>query len=348
MKSSKSSESKYPQPSISLSKGAVPAAGGAFAPRAVSGAIISSVKRNIQRVALADIALGSGHRALNDDHVEELRKSIERIDLTTPIFVVVGPLGVVTLIAGQHRLEAMRRLGRTHIDAFVLDADVTNNRLLTLSENLHRLGYCALERAEAENEWLQASQNDPGQLAQSSRHQPNDRGISRTSRTLDVSRRELKRAQQIAGISPEAKLKARELKLHDNQSALLKIAKGLTAEDQVKIATDIIERKNQRSRLCSIEAASAPAMVSQPQLPPVNYVASCGGPASSDLPIPDFFKRGDPEEHFNKLLAAWNVASLLRVAWADALPVARSRFVFEVLHVEPCVAPSMQSEADHG
>ncbi|WP_338834087.1 ParB/RepB/Spo0J family partition protein [Bradyrhizobium septentrionale] len=352
MKSSKSFESNYPHPSISLSKGAVPGVGsGGVASRVVSGAIISSIKRNIQRVALADIVLGAGHRQLNDDHVEELKKSIERIDLTTPIFVVVGPPGVVTLIAGQHRLEAMRRLGRTHIDALVLDADVTKNRLLTLSENLHRLDFCALERAEAENEWLQASQDDPGQLAQpSAEHQPNDRGISRTSRTLDVSRRELKRAQRIARISPEAKLRARELKLHDNQSALLKIAEGMTTEDQVKIATDIVERKKQKSRLCSIEPVIPPAIASEPRLPPVNWAASRPGPASSDLTIPDFLKRGDPEEHFNKLLAAWNVAPLLQAAWADALPVARSRFAFEVLQIESesCIAPSKQSEADHG
>ncbi|WP_354101131.1 ParB/RepB/Spo0J family partition protein [Bradyrhizobium sp. RT5a] len=303
-----------------------------------------SVERKIQRIALAEIVTGAGHRLIDNDHVEILAESIERIGLTTPIFVVLEAAGVAALIAGQHRVEAMRRLERTHIDAIVLDPDQSNNRLLTISENLHRLGYCALERAEAENEWLQASQEEAGQVAQpSGGHQPNDRGISKTSRKLEVPRRELQRAQKIASIFPEGKLRARELKLHDNQAALLKIAEGKTADEQLKIAADVVEQRKQKARLPASQASPLPSRVGE-QSPLRQDSSSPGALAPSDHNgIPDFLKRGDPGEHFNRLVVAWNASPALQAAWADGVPAARSRFATEVLRI----VPSENSEAAH-
>ncbi|WP_442895163.1 hypothetical protein [Bradyrhizobium sp. AZCC 2230] len=230
----------------------------------------------------------------------------------------------------------MRRLERTHIDAIVLDPNESRNRLLTLSENLHRLGYCALERAEAENEWLQASEEEAGQLAQpSGGHQPNERGISKTSRKLEVSRRELQRAQRIAGIFPEVKLRARELKLQDNQSALLKIADGKTVDEQLKIASDIVDQKKPRSRQPTSEAPLPQSRVGEQSLPTHNSPAPRGSPPRDDGGIPDFLKRGDPGEHFKRLVAAWNSSPALQAAWADGVPAARSRFAAEVLRIVP-------------
>ncbi|UGX92902.1 ParB/RepB/Spo0J family partition protein [Bradyrhizobium barranii subsp. barranii] len=331
------------QPSISNSRGPVPViATGLSSPQL--GTSPSSIESKIQRIALSRLVVGVGHRPIDTDHVETIKESIERIGLTTPVFVVIEATGVATLIAGQHRVEAMRRLERTHIDAIVLDSNESRNRLLTISENLHRLGYCALERAEAENEWLQASQEEAGQVAQpSGGHQPNDRGISKTSRKLEVPRRQLQRAQKIASIFPEGKLRARELKLHDNQAALLKIAEGKTADEQLKIAADVVERRKQKARLPASEASPLPSRVGE-QSPLRQHSPAPRVLAPSDHNgIPDFLKRGDPEEHFNRLVVAWNASPALQAAWADGVPTARSRFATEVLRM----VPSENAEAAH-
>ncbi|TYL92729.1 hypothetical protein FXB40_23855 [Bradyrhizobium rifense] len=332
-------KSRLPQSSISHARGPVRVLGNSPAP----GTSPSSVETKVQRIALSELVAGVGHRPIDIDHVEIIKESIERIGLTTPIFVVIEATGVATLIAGQHRVEAMRRLERTHIDAIVLDPNQSRNRLLTISENLHRLGYCALERAEAENEWLQASQEEAGQVAQpSGGHQPNERGISKTSRKLEVSRRELQRAQRIAGIFPEGKLRARELKLQDNQSALLRIADGKTVDEQLKIAADIVKQKKPKSRPPTTEAPPSQSRAGE-QSPATQDSPAPRGLPPSDGGIPDFLKRGDPGEHFNRLVVAWNASPALQAAWADGVPAARSRFAIEVLRI----VLSDSSEACH-
>lgn len=321
---------------ISHPRGAVSSSSSDLQPPAPVAGLIA-VERKIERIALAEIVTGSGHRLIDNHHVEVLAQSIDRIGLTTPIFVVLQA-GAAALIAGQHRVEAVRRLGQTHIDAIVLDSNEPKNRLLTISENLHRLGYSALERAEAENEWLQAFEGEGGQDAQpSGGHQPNDKGVSKTSRALEVSRRELQRAKRIAGISPEAKLRARELGLHQKQSALLRIAEGTTAQDQLNIVSEIAERKrqprkpkNKVSDTGSKVDGPAPPDKGTPARPPQNDVEG----------MPGFLNRRDPERAFQELVAAWNAASQLKLTWADAPPASQSRFVAEVL----CIVPSEQSE----
>ena len=304
-------------------------------------------------VAVADITRSGLYRALDDKHVADLQESIRRIGLITPISVAASTPNYV-LIAGQHRMEAVQRLGWTHIEAIILDANGTSNRLVAIAENLHRLELCPLDRAELQNEWLQASQDQAGQIAQpSGGHQPNDKGISKTARTLEVSRRELKRAQIIAGISPEAKRKARELGLHNKQSALLKIAAGQTVYEQLKIAVDI-PRKGRKSRSSASEPAGPESLVteravvastvSEPSLPTVNCVAPCDVPANGDIGISESLNRRDhPTKAFEALLFEWEAAPRLNVAWADAPLATRSRFATEVLRL----VLSGQSKAKH-
>lgn len=291
----------------------------------------ASGERKARRIELFKISVGAGHRPVDEDHVAELQESFQRIGLTTPPIVAEDASGVITLIAGQHRVKAALNLGWTHIDAFVQDTNDPKNRLLTLSENLHHLGLSALDRAEQEGEWLQAFQQEAAQVAHpSGGHQPKEQGISKASRKLDVSRRELERAKIIAGISPEAKLKAREFKLHNNQSALLKIAEGKSAEEQLKIAAALVERK-------------------KPERKSRGNKADLGRPQTDDIGLPDFLNRRDPDTAFQALLAAWKDAPNLQVAWADAPLAARSRFAAEVLLVESkgCVAVAEKLEVDH-
>lgn len=277
------------------------------------------------------------YRCLNERHVADLQESIERIGLTTPIFVAPAVAGGFTLVAGQHRLEATRRLGQTHIDAIVLEPNGEHNRLLAISENLHRLSPSALERAEAQSEWVQAFQDEVGQLAQPlGGQQPNNKGVSKTSRELDVSRRELSRAQKIAGIAPEAKIKIRELALHDNQSALLKIAAGQTVDEQLALAADFVEHKKRRVLSAQEVAISIPP-VSASSLPAIDW--STTGTTSEDYDI----TKSDHEVDFNKLVASWNASPDFQRVWSTAISAARVRFAADVLNV----LTANQSEASH-
>ncbi len=73
--------------------------------------------------------------------VAALAENILRCGLLQPILIrknegAAGP--PYRLIAGRRRLEAIRLLGRSHIDAILLSADRTRARMLALSENLSR------------------------------------------------------------------------------------------------------------------------------------------------------------------------------------------------------------------
>lgn len=301
-------------------------------------AITSSGASKLLSVPVIDITCNGSYRELDESHVLDLQASIGRIGLTTPISLAAGTSKLV-LIAGQHRLEAVRRLGWTHIDAITFDANEADNRLIAISENLHRMELCPLDRAELQNEWLQAIRDQAGQVAHPAGGlQPNDRGMSKASRQTSVPARQLRRAESIAGISPEAKAKARELGLHDKQSALLKIAEGKTAGDQLKIISELVKRKKRSSRPPRDEAAETPSRDSELVLSTPSSSSTNGVEA-----IPDFLKRGEAEEHFARLIAAWNAAAQFKLAWADAPPAARSRFAVELLGI----VSSERSEANY-
>lgn len=99
------------------------------------------------RIFANDIVIGERHRALSDDAVARLSRSIAEIGLKYPISVRVvdemeidGALvsGVPVLVAGAHRLAAVQALGWTHIDCIEVDDDPVTAELWELAENLHR------------------------------------------------------------------------------------------------------------------------------------------------------------------------------------------------------------------
>jgi ParB family chromosome partitioning protein len=109
------------------------------------------------RLAIAAISIGSRLRQLREPIVRELMDSISMLGLREPISVSTG-LGqregggpeVVTfaLVVGRHRLEACRRLGRTEIEANILQLDEAECKLWEIDENLCRAELSQLERAE--------------------------------------------------------------------------------------------------------------------------------------------------------------------------------------------------------
>lgn len=95
-------------------------------------------------------------RSISETAVEALMESIERLGLLQPILVVASKItrGVLCdgwrIVAGHHRVEAHRRLGRSHIEAIVIDAaNHIETELIEIDENLCRAELTPAQRAAA-------------------------------------------------------------------------------------------------------------------------------------------------------------------------------------------------------
>lgn len=93
-------------------------------------------------------------REVDLQKVAALKASIEEIGLHTPIYVTGPRAGSddearprVRLVAGAHRLEAMRQLGREWIGAYYYDGDDLDAELWEIDENLCRAELTPADRA---------------------------------------------------------------------------------------------------------------------------------------------------------------------------------------------------------
>lgn len=98
----------------------------------------------IQNIPIEQITCGKRIRPLKADAVTELAKSIEQIGLLNPIAVREDN----QLIAGRHRLEAVKSLGWSTVPANVCSVNELQSRLAEIDENLIRNDLTALEHAE--------------------------------------------------------------------------------------------------------------------------------------------------------------------------------------------------------
>jgi ParB-like chromosome segregation protein Spo0J len=303
----------------------------------------------LERIAVEDVEVISKHRGVDPEKVKSLAASMAKIGLRTPITVrrIKKGLGrVLALVAGRHRLEAARTLGWQHIDAFIMEGNDNDARMWQLMENLYRADLTPLQRAEHVAELVQLVRGGEkgGQLAHPGGQQPHDRGISRAAKILGFTREEVRRSEAIAGISEEAKEKAKEKDLDKKQFALLKIAKEQGLEAQIakieeietgKSASASISKassstatekskkkpsgakleKSEEPNVAEAEVANSPSIVSESEDSDSNseYPAL---PASLDR------SRGNDERLF----------TALKVAWDNAPRSVRKRFVTEVLN----------------
>jgi ParB/RepB/Spo0J family partition protein len=92
-----------------------------------------------------------------------LATSIKAIGLRTPISVRILPKmtingidesNVPVLVAGLHRLEAVKSLGIARIEGVVQHGSDLDARMREIAENLHRVELSALERADHIAEWI--------------------------------------------------------------------------------------------------------------------------------------------------------------------------------------------------
>jgi ParB/RepB/Spo0J family partition protein len=208
----------------------------------------------VEKIAVADVEVTGKHREFDPDKAKSLAASMAKIGLHTPVTVrrITKGFGqqVLTLVAGLVRLKAAKTLGWEYIDAFVMEGTATDARRWQLMENLYRGDLTALQRAEHVAELVQGVLKDAKevQLAPPGGQQPRDRGIKKAVKELGFTRDEIRRSLDIAGISEEAKTKAKELGLDHNQSALVKIAKGDGTDAQLGIIEEINSGKTSGSK----------------------------------------------------------------------------------------------------
>jgi ParB family chromosome partitioning protein len=83
--------------------------------------------------------------------------SIRRLGLQS-LPTVIERNGRYILVAGRHRIEAMRVIGKEQVPVRIFDFNDIEARLWTISENLHYNELNALDRAEQVAEFLRLSE----------------------------------------------------------------------------------------------------------------------------------------------------------------------------------------------
>ena len=112
----------------------------------MSAAPMSAPARGVT-VRLDAIEIPSTTRPYNATAVVELSRSIAAIGLQSAPTVIERGRGYL-LVAGRHRIEALKLLGRETVFARLADMDDLQARIWTISEKLHRAELPALQRAE--------------------------------------------------------------------------------------------------------------------------------------------------------------------------------------------------------
>jgi ParB family transcriptional regulator, chromosome partitioning protein len=196
-------------------------------------------------VRLDAIEIPSTTRPYNATAVVELSRSIAAIGLQSAPTVIERGRGYL-LVAGRHRIEALKLLGRETVFARLADMDDLQARMWTISENLHRAELPALHRAEQMAEFVELSrQKRAGEQSAQVAPKPPGRpqsGDRLAARELGIPRDEIRRAQAVASLPEETKAAAQDLGLDDNQAALLAAARTEEPEEQIEVLETIAAR----------------------------------------------------------------------------------------------------------
>lgn len=88
-------------------------------------------------------------KVFDEAEIDNLAQSIQEMGLLQPISVRKTEYGSYELIAGERRYKAHQKLGKSHIDAIVVQADDSELAILALAENASREDLCDYEIGKA-------------------------------------------------------------------------------------------------------------------------------------------------------------------------------------------------------
>jgi len=104
----------------------------------------NSQEPQITTVKISNIKISTGRRPVDPATVLEIAGSIKEIGLINPVTVTTDN----TLIAGLHRVEAMKLLERDEIACVKMDIDELRTKIVEIDENLLRHKLHFLDRGE--------------------------------------------------------------------------------------------------------------------------------------------------------------------------------------------------------
>lgn len=183
-------------------------------------------------LAIDEIIIGNDRREVNAAAVKRLADSIQKVGLRHPI-TVREKGDKYQLVAGRHRIEACRRLGRDFVPATIVKMTNDDARLWEIAENLHRADLSKIERDENVAEWIKITDRVSAQVAAKPQGGRPEGGVRAAARELGVDEDDARRAVKVASLSDEAKDAAREHHLDNNRSALLQAARETDPKQQV-------------------------------------------------------------------------------------------------------------------
>ena len=170
------------------------------------------------QIKISEIKINPGRRDTQQRNVEELARSIAAVGLMNPITVTQDN----TLIAGLHRLEAVKLLGWTEIECTISDADGLQAELAEIDENFVRAGLSHRELGDLllrRKELYEAIHPETRQGQRNGQTAKNDnltvlaaKPFSEdTADKLGISKRTVERlVQTAANLTPEAKKTIRD------------------------------------------------------------------------------------------------------------------------------------------
>jgi hypothetical protein len=182
-------------------------------------------------LAIDDIIIPEGRREVDPAVVKRLADSIESIGLRHPVTVRKKGEQYI-LVAGRHRIEACKKVGREHVPAIIVSMTNAEARMWEIAENLHRAELTKLERSEQIEEWRVLSADQGGKVFPP---QPNEHGVKKAADALGIAPAAVRNAEKIAHLTPEAKAAAVTAGIDNNQSKLLEVAKQPAGEQVAKV-----------------------------------------------------------------------------------------------------------------
>lgn len=192
-------------------------------------------------------------KTMDPDRVAMLAASINSIGLMTPITIRtiqemeidgIKETNVPVLVAGLHRLEAVKSLGMESIPCIEIDGSDIEAQLWEIAENLHRAELTALERDQHIAKWVELNNAKVSQSGTPGGKQPKAKGIRAAERELGIQKNDASRAIKVAALSRDAKQAAIEAGLDDNRTALLAAAKEETPAAQKAVIAGYAEKKS--------------------------------------------------------------------------------------------------------
>jgi hypothetical protein len=245
----------------------------------------------------------------------------------------------IVLVAGAHRLEAVKRLGRKKVPCSYVEGDETDAQLVRLGENLWRKSLTVLRHAEGLVEYLNiasAKLNISGQPARKSKLGRPPGGIALAARELplvgrsaEARRRIINRAIKINQITPEAKEAAIEARLDDNQSVLLKIARAGGHKAQLRMVAELAEISkklnaplNHAAERSATGREASETAVQSPLLQPDATLSAADDTTGAEIGT---CRPSQKTTSFDEMVALWKPEC--RASWAYLSSRDRERFI---------------------